>query len=96
MTEISKHPNLHCKLSGMITEATYNNWTPDDLRPYVEHVLDCFGFERVMFGSDWPVCLLAGSYDQVIGALQTILQPHLNPPREADIYGGNAVRFYKL
>ncbi|HEX3717250.1 MAG TPA: amidohydrolase family protein [Verrucomicrobiae bacterium] len=96
MTEISKHPKVHCKLSGMITEAGHNNWTPDDLRPYVEHVLDCFGFERVMFGSDWPVCLLAGSYDQVIGALQTILQPHLNPTREADIFGGNAVRFYKL
>jgi L-fuconolactonase len=96
MSEMANHPNIHCKLSGMITEADHKTWTTDDLRPYVEHVLECFGSERVMFGSDWPVCLLAGSYDQVIGALQTILKPHLNEQREADIFGGNAARFYKL
>jgi L-fuconolactonase len=96
MSEVANHPNIHCKLSGMITEADHKTWTTDDLRPYVEHVLECFGSERVMFGSDWPVCLLAGSYDQVIGALQTILKPHLNEQREADIFGGNAARFYQL
>ncbi|MGH7953097.1 MAG: amidohydrolase family protein [Limisphaerales bacterium] len=96
MAEVAKHPNVHCKLSGMITEADYKTWTAEDLRPYVEHILECFGFERVMFGSDWPVCLLAGSYDQVIGALQTILKPHLNKRREVDIFGGNAARFYML
>jgi L-fuconolactonase len=96
MGEIAKYPNICCKLSGMITEADHKAWTAEDLRPYVEHALACFGFERVMFGSDWPVCVLAGSYDQVIGALQTILKPHLNAQREADVFGGNAARFYKL
>jgi L-fuconolactonase len=96
MSEVAKHPNIYCKLSGMTTEADHKSWTAEDLRPYVEHVLECFGFERVMFGSDWPVCLLAGSYDQVISALQTILKPHLNGRREEDIFGGNAARFYKL
>jgi L-fuconolactonase len=96
MAEVAGHPNVCCKLSGMITQANHKTWTAGDLQPYVEHVLQCFGFERVMFGSDWPVCLLAGSYDQVIAATQTILKPHLNERRESDIFGGNATRFYKL
>ena len=96
MGEIAKHPNVCCKLSGLVTEADHRNWTAGDLQPYVEYVLECFGFKRCMFGSDWPVCLLAGSYDQVIGALQTILQPHLNQRREADIFGKSAARFYRL
>lgn len=96
ISDVAKHPNVHCKLSGMITEADHKTWTAEDLRPYVEHVLNCFGPERVMFGSDWPVCLLAGSYDHVVGALHTILQPRLNEQLEADIFGGNAARFYKL
>ena len=96
MSEIAKRPNIYCKLSGMITEADHKTWTAEDLRPYVEHVVNCFGFERVMFGSDWPVCLLAGSYDQVIGAFESILKPQLNNRLEADIFGGNAAQFYKL
>jgi L-fuconolactonase len=96
MAEVAEHPNIYCKLSGMITEADHKSWTAEDLRPYVEHIWKCFGFERVMFGSDWPVCLLAGSYDQVISALQTILKPHLDERREVAIFGGNAARFYKL
>ncbi|HEV2320450.1 MAG TPA: amidohydrolase family protein [Verrucomicrobiae bacterium] len=93
---VAKHPNVFCKLSGMITEADHKTWSPDDLRPYVEHVLKCFGNERVMFGSDWPVCLLAGSYDQVVAAIQTVLMPHLNKQDEIAVFGGNAARFYKL
>jgi L-fuconolactonase len=96
MSEVAQHPNIYCKLSGMVTEANHEDWTPEDLRPYVEHVVKSFGFNRVMFGSDWPVCLLAGTYDHVIGALQTILQPHLSKQHEADVFGGNAARFYKL
>jgi L-fuconolactonase len=96
LAEVAQHPNIHCKLSGMITEADHKAWTAQDLRPYVEHALECFGFERVMFGSDWPVCVLAGSYDQVLGAVQTILKPHLNEQREANVFGGNAARFYRL
>lgn len=96
MTEVAKHGNVYCKLSGMITEADHKAWIPDDLRPYIEHVWESFGAERCMFGSDWPVCLLAGSYQQVIDALQTVLKPHLNPQQEAAVFGGNALRFYKL
>ena len=96
MAEVAKHPNVFCKLSGMITEANHTTWTPEDLRPFVEHVLKSFGPDRVMYGSDWPVCLLAGSYDQVIGTLQAILNPHLNEPQKAAVFGGNARRFYKL
>lgn len=96
MARIAGHPNVCCKLSGMITEADHKTWTPDDLRPYVEHVLDSFGAERVMFGSDWPVCVLAGSYDQVTAALQAVVKPHLNKQDEIAVFGGNAARFYKL
>lgn len=96
MADVATHKNVYCKLSGMITEADLKNWAPDDLRPYVEHALECFGTDRVMYGSDWPVCLLAGTYDKMINALQTILKPRLNAQQEAAVFGGNAVRFYKL
>jgi L-fuconolactonase len=96
MADVAKHKNVYCKLSGMITEADHKNWNADDLRPYVEHAFKCFGTDRVMYGSDWPVCLLAGTYDQVINAIQVILKPHLNMQQEAAVFGGNAARFYKL
>ena len=96
MARVAEHHNVYCKLSGMITEADFKTWTPDDLRPYVEHVLGTFGVERVMFGSDWPVCLLAGSYDQVAAALQAVVKPHLDKQDEIAVFGGNAARFYKL
>jgi L-fucono-1,5-lactonase len=96
LREVAQHPNVCCKLSGMITEADHASWTPDDLRPYIEHVVDCFGFERVMFGSDWPVCLLAGTYDQVIEVLSAVLKPALDPASEAAVFGLNAARFYKV
>lgn len=89
-------PNLYCKLSGMVTEADLTRWTVDDLRPYVEHVVECFGFDRLMFGSDWPVCLCAGTYDQVIGAVREILASRLNEETERKLFGENAARFYKL
>src|SRR5579875_2725374 len=70
MAQAARYPNLYCKFSGMITEADHRHWSADDLRPYVDHVVECFGMDRVMFGSDWPVCLLAGSYDLVIQTLR--------------------------
>ncbi len=96
MQEVAQYPNVCCKLSGMITEADHASWTQDHLRPYIEHVVDFFGFERVMFGSDWPVCLLAGTYDRVIDALSTVLRPALDPASEAAVFGLNAARFYKV
>ena len=96
MAEVAAHPNVYCKISGMVTEADLKTWTVDDLRPYVEHAVECFGLNRVMFGSDWPVCLLAGNYDRVINALQQILKLHLNAATERAVFGGNAARFYKI
>ena len=95
----SENPRVLCKLSGMITEADVEAWKPDDLTPYVEAALEAFGTERVMFGSDWPVSTLAGSYDQVYSALQHALRQVLGDPDkdvERAIFHGNAQRFYSL
>src|SRR5215217_8108937 len=86
---------VSCKLSGLITEAGWANWTPSDLSPYVHRAVDIFGTERVMYGSDWPVCLLAGSYGAVKSALEEALPP-LSPEESASVFGGNAIRFYGL
>ncbi|HEY8505020.1 MAG TPA: amidohydrolase family protein, partial [Gemmataceae bacterium] len=91
----ARHPNVYCKLSGMITEADWQNWKPADLKPYVQAALECFGPDRCMFGSDWPVCLLAGSYQQVVDALDEALGP-ISAEERAKIFGGTAIRFYKL
>ncbi|MGW1623925.1 amidohydrolase family protein [Streptomyces sp. NPDC002172] len=68
-------PNTVCKLSGMVTEADPASWTVDDLRPYAETVLDAFGPDRLMFGSDWPVCVLAGTYGEVFDAATQVIAP---------------------
>jgi L-fuconolactonase len=96
IAQTARHENLYCKLSGMITEADHRHWSANDLRPYVEHVVECFGLDRIMFGSDWPVCLLAGSYGQVITVLTELLSPVLNDDADRKIFGANAARFYKL
>ena len=88
-------PNVYCKLSGMVTEADWHNWTAADLRPYVQTALDVFGPERCMFGSDWPVCELAGSYERVYHAQVEALGPISAAERDA-IFGGTATRFYRL
>jgi L-fuconolactonase len=87
--------NVYCKLSGMVTEADWTSWTPAELVPYVERVLDWFGEDRLMFGSDWPVCLLAASYREVMDALGNALGS-LGESARARIFGGNAVAFYRL
>jgi L-fuconolactonase len=95
MAPFSDCDNVFCKLSGMITEADWSAWRPDDLVPYVRRVVGWFGEDRLMFGSDWPVCLLAGSYSQVIDALRHALGD-ISPRAGAKILGENAVRFYRL
>jgi L-fucono-1,5-lactonase len=87
--------NVSIKLSGMVTEAAWGDWTPDDLRPYVQHAIEWFGPERCLFGSDWPVCLLAATYDRVIDALRNCLDGLSEPDRDA-VFGGNAVSLYRL
>lgn len=96
MALIAQHENVYCKLSGMITEADHRHWSAQDLRPYIEHIIDCFGWGRVIFGSDWPVCLLAGTYDQVIESLVEVLRPRMDQGSEDKLFGANAARFYKL
>lgn len=96
IAEVAQHKNVYCKLSGMVTEADHRNWSSAKLRPYVEHVVEHFGVDRVMFGSDWPVCLQAGSYGEVITALKDILLATLDHYSEQKIFGTNAAKFYKL
>jgi L-fuconolactonase len=96
MREVAQHWNVHCKLSGMVTEADYQNWDLEQLRPYADHVMEHFGAERVMFGSDWPVCLLAASYEQVWSATRTLVTSRFGTGAEEAVFGGNAARFYRL
>ena len=92
---LAAYPNVFCKLSGMVTEADWKTWTVDDLRPYAEVVLDAFDPHRVMFGSDWPVCLLAASYEEVLQAAED-LTSHLLADERAEVFGGTAARAYHL
>lgn len=96
IAQTALHKNVYCKLSGMITEADHEHWTSEELRPYTDHVLDCFGWDRVIYGSDWPVCTLAGNYDQVVDGLMRALGPRMDAEAEKKLFGSNALRFYKL
>lgn len=87
--------HVYCKLSGLITEADWNNWTYDQLLPYLETVLETFGPQRIAFGSDWPVCLLAGSYSQVYDIVLQFVNS-LSSDEQTDIMGRTAVGFYGL
>lgn len=96
MAELRDLPDIYCKLSGLVTEAA-PDWTPEDLRPYVAHVLDVFGQDRVMFGSDWPVALLAAEgYGGVINALRTVVGPLLSMDGHRKLFHDNGARFYGL
>jgi L-fuconolactonase len=87
--------NVCCKLSGLVTEADWCEWQPRDFAPYLDVVFDCFGAERLMFGSDWPVCLLAGSYAKVKGIIVNYTEG-LPQAAKDGIFGGNAARAYGL
>jgi L-fuconolactonase len=93
--ELAAEPNVYCKLSGLVTEADPAAWTVADLRPYAETVLDAFGPHRVMFGSDWPVCLLAASYPEVV-AVARELTSGLDPDERDMVFDGTAARAYGL
>lgn len=95
MKAIGEHKNVYCKLSGMTTEADYKNWTPEQIEPYIQLVLDAFGAERILFGSDWPVCLVAGNYTKT-KELVTNFIAKLSSEEQAAIMGGNAMQFYNL
>jgi len=95
MRRAAEFPQVMAKLSGMITQADWEDWQPDDLRPYVTTTIELFGVDRVMFGSDWPVCLLAGSYGQVLAALRECLSD-LTEAERSLVLGANAQRFYGI
>jgi len=95
MRKVASINGMHCKISGMVTEADHENWTVDDLRPYVHHILGMYGTDRLMFGTDWPVCTLAAEYGDVAGAARNILE-ELSPAAKEDVFGGVATRFYRL
>ena len=93
LRKLAAFPNVFCKLSGLVTEADIHNWTPDQLRPYVETVLDAFGPDRVMFGSDWPVCTCATTYSSWRGLVGEFIS-RLSEQEQAQIMGGTALKAY--
>ena len=93
--DIARSTNVYCKLSGLVTEADWRRWTPTDFDPYLEVVFEAFGADRLMFGSDWPVCLLAASYQQVKQIVEEYVDRKAPTEREK-IFGANAIRFYDL
>ncbi|NJB83479.1 amidohydrolase family protein [Wenyingzhuangia aestuarii] len=95
MKEIATYPNVYCKLSGMITEADYKTWTYEQLIPYMELILSAFGADRILYGSDWPVCLVAGNYKKV-RKITTDFIANLPIADRKAIMGLNAVKFYNL
>jgi len=95
LTAIAQHKQVYCKVSGMVTEAVWNNWKAEDFKPYLDTVFDVFGSKRVMYGSDWPVCLLAANYAQQLTLLTDYIQSFSESEKQA-IMGENATRFYNL
>jgi L-fuconolactonase len=95
MRELAANPNVYCKLSGMVTEAEWKNWKPADFEPYLDVVFDAFGVDRLMFGSDWPVCLVAGTYARVKLIVESYIDKYAAGAREK-ILGLNAMEFYDV
>jgi L-fuconolactonase len=92
---LAESPHVFCKVSGMVTEANRTKWKPADFKPYLDIVFEAFGEDRLMFGSDWPVCLLAGNYEQALGLVDDYTR-HLGPRGRDKFFGGNAARFYRV
>jgi predicted TIM-barrel fold metal-dependent hydrolase len=95
IAEIARFPNVCCKISGLVAYADPQRWTAEDLRPFVEHAIASFGWDRVLFGSDWPVCTLSASYQQWVEALQAITQG-AGEVNQRKLFHDNAVRVYRL
>lgn len=93
--EIARYENVYCKVSGMVTEADWKNWQPNDLKPYLDVVFEAFGTDRIMFGSDWPVCLVASTYTRVKNVVSDYIKQFSEEEQKA-VMGENAVAFYGL
>ena len=95
MRELAAAENVWCKVSGMVTEAVWDKWKKQDFKPYIEAVLEMFGVDRLMFGSDWPVCTVGAEYEQVLEIAGEFINS-VSPQEQAKIMGANAIDFYKL
>jgi L-fuconolactonase len=92
---LAEHENVYCKVSGMVTEADLQHWKKADFRPYLDVLFEAFGIERLLFGSDWPVCLLAASYEEVFGIMEDYMAG-FSKDEQARFWGLNALDFYQI
>jgi L-fuconolactonase len=92
---VAENENVYCKLSGFVTEADWWNWKRDDFKPYFDTIVNSFGTDRIMFGSDWPVCLVAAKYEDVLGIVQDYFSS-FSKDEQDEIFGRNAIEFYNL
>jgi L-fuconolactonase len=95
MENIAKHENVYCKISGMVTEADWKTWKKEDFEPYLDVVVNAFGTNRILFGSDWPVCLVAASYQEMLAIVKDYFASFSKDEQE-QFFGLNAIRFYNL
>ena len=95
MREVAAFPNVHCKASGLVTETDWQAWKPEDMRPYLDVAFECFGPSRLMIGSDWPVCTLAGPYARIMNLVKDYLGKYSANEKEA-VLGENAAAFWRL
>jgi L-fuconolactonase len=95
MKALAQFPNVWCKMSGLVTEADHQRWTRDDLRPYIDHTLDCFGFDRTMYGGDWPVAYQAAEYPRWVETLAWAISGCTEAERR-QLFRDSAIAFYRL
>jgi L-fuconolactonase len=92
---VADFENVYCKISGMVTEADWKKWKPTDFRPYLDVIVEAFGIKRIMFGSDWPVCLVAASYSEIVNIVKDYFSPFSQTEQDL-FFGNNATSFYNL
>ncbi len=95
MREVAAYDNVYCKISGMTTEADWKRWKQQDFEPYLDQVVDCFGPDRIMYGSDWPVCRLAATYEEVFSIVKSYFSS-FSEREQQKFFGENAIKFYNL
>jgi len=95
LAELARFPNVSCKISGLVAYADPRTWTVEDLRPFIEHAIASFGWDRVLFGSDWPVCTLSATYRQWVEALEAVTED-AGEANQKKLFHDNAIRIYRL
>ncbi len=95
ISALANHENVFCKISGMVTEADWKQWKKEDFTPYIDTVVEAFGINRIMYGSDWPVCQVAASYSKMLGIVSQYFS-QFSATEQAAFFGGNACSFYNI